>query len=209
MANLIVPLFFRARITYLQSLKAEAILNCLREQQVTILVVTPQVLQHFYQGIRRRLEELPLGLGTLLAAALSLGGRLEPRLGFNLAGPLIRRLRGVLGRQFRYFISGGARLPEDLALNLGKLGFEVLEGYGLTETAPVVTMNPPAAPRPGSVGQPLAGVEVRIEHPDADGVGEILIRGDNVMAGYYRNEAATREARRDGWFASGDLGRLD
>jgi len=209
MANLIVPLFSRARITYLQSLKAEAILNCLREQQVTILVVTPQVLQHFYQGIRRRLEELPLGLGALLAAALNLGGRLEPRLGCNLAGPLSRRLRGVLGRQFRFFISGGARLPEDLALNLGKLGFEVLEGYGLTETAPVVTMNPPAAPRPGSVGQPLSGVEVIIEHPDADGVGEILIRGDNVMAGYYQNEAATREANRDGWFASGDLGRLD
>ncbi len=113
MANLIVPLFSRARITYLNTLKAEAILRCIQEQQVTILVVTPQVLQHFYQGIRRRLDELPLGLGSLLEAGLDLAGRLQPRLGINLAGPLLRRLHDVLGRQFRYFISGGAKLPEE------------------------------------------------------------------------------------------------
>ena len=85
----------------------------------------------------------------------------------------------------------------------------MLEGYGLTETAPVVTFNPPAAPRLGSAGRPLAGVEVRILDPDADGVGEILIRGDNVMAGYFQNEAATREVLKEGWFHSGDLGYLD
>ena len=89
------------------------------------------------------------------------------------------------------------------------MGFTVLEGYGLTETAPVVTFNPPEAIRLGSAGRPLAGVEVRIFHPDADGVGEVLIRGGNVMAGYWQNEAATREALKDGWLYSGDLGRLD
>ncbi len=73
----------------------------------------------------------------------------------------------------------------------------------------MVSINPPEAPRLGSVGQPLAGVEVQILNPDAGGVGEIFIRGDNVMAGYYQNEAATREAIRDGWFGSGDLGRRD
>jgi long-chain acyl-CoA synthetase len=209
MANLVVPLFSRARITYLDTLKAEAILRCLREEQVTILVVTPQVLQHFYQGIRRRLEELPLGLGGILEGVLDLGGRLKPRLRINLAALLVRRLHDVLGSQFRYFISGGAKLPEDLARDLGRLGFEVLEGYGLTETSPVVSLNPPEAPRLGSVGQPLAGVEVKILHPNRQGVGELLIRGDNVMAGYYQNDPATREALRDGWFYSGDLGRLD
>ena len=114
-----------------------------------------------------------------------------------------------MGEQFRFFVSGGAKLPEDLAENLARLGFTVLEGYGLTETAPVVTLNPPEAPRLGSAGRPLDGVEVRILHPDADGVGEVLIRGDNVMAGYYQNEAATREVLKDGWFHSGDLGHLD
>jgi long-chain acyl-CoA synthetase len=209
MANLVVPLLSRAKITYLDTLQAEAILQCLREQQVTILVVTPQVLQHFYQGLQRRLAALPLGLGSLLAAALKLAGELKPRLGFDLAAPLRRRLRQGLGRGFRYFISGGARLPKDLARGLLNLGFEVREGYGLTETAPVVSLNPPEAPRPGSVGQALAGVEVKIKDPDREGVGEILIRGANVTPGYYLNDAATREAIRDGWFFSGDLGRLD
>jgi long-chain acyl-CoA synthetase len=114
-----------------------------------------------------------------------------------------------LGEQFRFFVSGGAKLPESLAENLARLGFTVLEGYGLTETAPVVTFNPPAAPRPGSAGRPLSGVEVRILNPDADGIGEVLIRGDNVMPGYFRHEAATREVLKDGWFHSGDLGYLD
>jgi long-chain acyl-CoA synthetase len=130
-------------------------------------------------------------------------------LGINPARPLLQKLRGALGEQFRFFVSGGAKLPEALAENLAHLGFTVLEGYGLTETAPVVTINLPAAPRFGSAGRPLPGVKIKILHPDAHGVGEILIRGENVMVGYYRNEAATREVLKDGWFHSGDLGYLD
>ena len=114
-----------------------------------------------------------------------------------------------MGEQFRFFASGGAKLPESLAENLARLGFTVLEGYGLTETAPVVTFNSPEAHRLGSVGRPLSGVEVRILNPGADGIGEVLIRGDNVMPGYFQNEAATREVLKDGWFHSGDLGYLD
>ncbi len=209
MANLAVPLLAGARVTYLNTLKADAIVRCIREQGVTVLVVTPQVLQRFFEGIHRRLAELPLGLGALLEMWLNLSGRLTPHLGFDPAEPLKKRLRQILGPQFRYFISGGARLPEDLARNFFKLGFVVLEGYGLTETAPVVTFNTPEASRIGSVGKPLPGVEVRILAPDRQGVGEILIRGDNVTPGYYRNEAATRQAFRDGWFASGDQGCLD
>ncbi|MFI5332122.1 MAG: AMP-binding protein [Desulfobaccales bacterium] len=208
-ATLLMPLFSRARITYLDTLKAEAILRCIKEQRVTILVLTPQVLQHFYQGMQRQLRQLPWPLRPLLLAYLNLSRRVSRWLGVNPAGPLFRKFRGALGEQFRFFVSGGAKLPESLAEDLARLGFTVLEGYGLTETAPVVTINPPEAPRLGSAGRPLAGVEVQIFHPDADGVGEVLIRGGNVMAGYWQNEAATREALQDGWFHSGDLGRLD
>ena len=208
-ATLLMPLFSRARITYLDTLKAEAILRCIKEQRVTILVLTPQVLQHFYQGMERQLRQFPWPLRPLLLAYLKFSRRVAQWLGVNPAGPLLRKFRGALGEQFRFFVSGGAKLPESLAEDLARLGFTVLEGYGLTETAPVVTFNPPAALRPGSAGRPLAGVEVRIFHPDADGVGEVLIRGDNVMAGYFQNEAATREALQDGWFHSGDLGHLD
>ncbi len=208
-ATLLMPLFSRARITYLDTLKAEAILRCIKEQRITILVLTPLVLQHFYQGMQRRLRQLPWPLRPLLLAYLKFARRVARGLGVNPAGPLLRKIRAALGEQFRFFVSGGAKLPESLAEDLARLGFTVLEGYGLTETAPVVTFNPPAAIRPGSAGRPLAGVDVKIFHPDADGVGEVLIRGGNVMVGYWQNEAATREALQDGWFYSGDLGRLD
>jgi long-chain acyl-CoA synthetase len=208
-ATLLMPLFFRVKITYLDTLKAEAILRCIKEQKITILVLTPQVLQHFYQGVERQVRQIPWPLRPLLLAYLSISWRVSQFLGVNPARPLLKKIRSSLGQQFRFFVSGGAKLPESLAQDLDRLGFTVLEGYGLTETAPVVTMNPPAAPRLGSAGRPLAGVEVKILHPDAAGVGEILIRGDNVMAGYYQDEAATREALIDGWFHSGDLGYLD
>ncbi len=208
-ATLLMPLFSRAKITYLDTLKAEAILRCLKEQQVTILVLTPQVLQHFYNGMQRQLQRLPWPLRPLLLAYLHYSWRASQFLGVNPARPLLRKFRSALGEQFRFFVSGGAKLPGSLAEDLARLGFMVLEGYGLTETAPVVTFNPPEAPRLGSAGRPLEGVEVRILQPDAAGVGEVLIRGDNVMAGYFHNEPATREALKDGWFHSGDLGYLD
>lgn len=208
-ATLLLPLFSRAKITYLDTLKAEAILRCIKEQRVTILILTPQVLQHFYRGMERQLELIPWPLRPLLLAYLNFSRRLSQFLGIDPARPLHKKFRRALGEQFRFFVSGGAKLPESLAENLARLGFTVLEGYGLTETAPVVTFNPPAAPRLGSAGRPLSGVEVRILNPGADGIGEVLIRGDNVMPGYFHNEAATREVLKDGWFHSGDLGYFD
>ena len=207
--TLLLPLLARAKITYLDTLKAAAVLGCIKEQKVTILMLTPQVLQHFYQGMGRRLQKIPWPLRPLLLSYLDFSRRVSQLLGVSPARPLLRKFRRALGEQFRFFVSGGAKLPADLAEDLARLGFTVLEGYGLTETAPVVTINPPEAPRPGSAGRPLEGVEVKILHPDAGGVGEVLIRGDNVMAGYYQNEAATREVLHNGWFHSGDLGRLD
>jgi long-chain acyl-CoA synthetase len=208
-ANLLTPLFSQLQITYLDTLKPDAILKCIKEQQVTIMAVTPQVLQLFYNGIQRQMDKIPWPVRHLLLGFLNFSWKMSRFLGVNPAQPLLRKFRRALGEQFRFFVSGGAKLPEALAAGFARLGFTVLEGYGLTETAPVVTMNPPAAFRIGSAGRPLEGVEVRILHPDAAGVGEVLIRGDNVMAGYYRHEAATREVLRNGWFHSGDLGYLD
>ena len=159
--------------------------------------------------MQRQLARLPWPLRPLLLAYLNFSRRMSQFLGINPAKPLLKKFRRALGEQFRFFASGGAKLPESLAENLARLGFTVLEGYGLTETAPVVTFNSPEAHRPGSVGRPLDGVEVRILNPGADGIGEVLIRGDNVMPGYFQNEAATREVLKDGWFHSGDLGHLD
>lgn len=210
MATLIVPLFTRNRITYLNTLKPDQVLRCIREEKVTIFAVTPQVLEHFYQGTQDRLAAMSLGLGRVIKGFLDLGWECQSIFGLNPAGPILKRIRGgALGPQFRFFISGGAKLPVDLQRNVQRLGFEVREGYGLTETSPVVSLNPPEAPKIGSAGKPLPGVDIVINNPDPDGVGEILIRGDNVTLGYYQDEARTREVLRDGWLYSGDLGYLD
>ncbi|MGD0826734.1 MAG: long-chain fatty acid--CoA ligase [Desulfobaccales bacterium] len=156
-ATLLAPLFSRAQITYLDTLKAEAILKCIKEQRVTILVVTPQVLHHFYQGVRRQLQLIPWPVRPLLLSYLQASRRVFRFLGVNPARPLLRKFHSALGEQFRFFVSGGAKLPESLAEDLARLGFEVLEGYGLTETSPVVTMNPPGGSPPGVGGSATGG----------------------------------------------------
>ena len=111
----------------------------------------------------------------------------------------------------RYLISGGSALSEKVQKDLHGLGFNVLEGYGLTESSPVLTVTRPQNELiKGSVGKPLPGVEVMIENPDSKGVGEVLARGQNVMLGYYKNEQATEDAfGEDRWLKTGDLGKLD
>lgn len=209
MANLITPLFTGATITYLKTLKPEMILKCLKEEKVTILTVTPQVLQAFYRRVENRIKKIPFGLGSAVNLFLEFSRNLSRCIGINPAGPLFPAFRSIIGSQFRFFVCGGAKLNESLAESFFKLGFVIIEGYGLTETSPVVSFNPPEKPKIGSAGKALPGVEMRISNPDEKGIGQILIRGDNVMKGYYRNDEATQNAIKNGWFYSGDLGYLD
>jgi long-chain acyl-CoA synthetase len=132
-----------------------------------------------------------------------------PGLVLNLKHALFDRLvygklRAALGGRVRWAVSGGAPLGSRLGHFFRGIGLTVLEGYGLTETTAASTVNTPGLIKLGTVGRPLPGVSVRI----ADD-GEILIKGGQVFVGYYKNPAATNEALRDGWFATGDIGELD
>ncbi|MFA5515546.1 MAG: long-chain fatty acid--CoA ligase [Desulfuromonadales bacterium] len=166
----------------------------LAEVRPNFLLGVPAVFRLLLDRIRKSVDARPLAR-TLL--------------GFPPTRSLIAgKIRNSIGDN-PTFISGGAALDPEVAKGIRELGFPIYQGYGITETSPVIAFESPTAMRLGSVGQPLPGVEVRIVEPNAEGVGEILVHGPNVMQGYYQNPEATAEVLVDGWYHSGDLGRLD
>lgn len=209
--------FFRgATIAY--AALGDTLMNDFREICPTIVPTVPRLLEKIQSRVlaqvggqsiwRRRLFHWAIGVGEKIRGEgtgtrpPSFPGRWADRLARRFVlDPLRERL---VGRQFRFFMSGGAPLPVGIARFFQACGITVLQGYGLTETSPVVSINRPDRNRLGTVGPVLDGVQVRIL-----GDGEILTRGSNVMKGYYRNETATRGVLRDGWFHTGDIGRLD
>ncbi len=131
------------------------------------------------------------------------------RLHLNFGKVLFGRIHRNFGSRLRLFVSGGSAFDPRVAQDFHDLGLTILQGYGLTETTGGCCITPIEKNVIGSVGPALPGTDIEIAEPNDEGVGEILIRGPVVMKGYYRNPAATDEAMRDGWFRSGDLGRLD
>lgn len=184
----------------------------------TLAVSVPRIFEKIYAGIQAKGAESPQPLRAITFWALALGRRagelqasgrplpLGLRLQFALADRLVfAKIRRKMGGRLRFFISGGAPLAPELATFFNAAGVQIYEGYGLTETSPVIAVNPPDRNKVGTVGPPLENLEVRIAED-----GEILVRGPSVFPGYYRNEEATREAfTDDGFFRTGDIGELD
>ena len=158
-------------------------------------------------GFKRTVFGWAVGAGAARGEA-ELRGRSVGLLGSLQASVADRlvfaKIRDGLGGRVRYMVSGSAPLPVAIAEFFQGIGIPIIEGYGLTETSPILTVNPPDAPRAGTVGRAIPGVELRIA---ADG--EILARGPNIMSGYYNKPEATAEALQDGWFHTGDIGAID
>ena len=172
----------------------------LKEKQPTILVAVPLILQTLHKEIVNTARKQ--GRLEKLRRALRFNAVLQ-RFGLDMSAHLFGELLDLLGGRLKTVICGGAVLDTDLIRFFESLGIEVLQGYGITECSPVVSVNRPGQNVKGSVGQPLPCCEVQIFDR------EICVRGNSVSPGYYKDPLATAESFRNGWFHTGDLGRLD
>jgi long-chain acyl-CoA synthetase len=207
--NVLAPLYLGAQVTFADTLKRSEILAALQEAGITIMVAVPQFFYLFHDRIQDELARKSAIAMKLFRTLLRLNGFTQRHLRANLGRIFFGRVHRSFGDRLRIFVSGGSAFDPRVAQDFYDMGFTILQGYGLTETTGACTVTRIEKNVVGSVGQPLSGVEVRILQPDDSGVGEVLIRGPIVMKGYYRNPAATEETMADGWFRSGDLGRLD
>lgn len=193
----LTPLFNGATIVYLRTLKPSAIMRALGEEKIFVIMSVPRLMQLLKTTIERELEEKHL-MGVFLFLA-----RFAARLPKGIRRALFFPVQNKFGSAFTVFVSGGAPLSPEVFHFWDAMGFTVLEGYGLTECSPVLSVNTMERQVAGSVGPPLPGVTVKVEG------NEILARGDNVFSGYYENEPASRDAfTKDGWFRTGDLGEI-
>ncbi len=187
---LFLPPLIPASVVFISSLGAQEIARQIRARRVCALASVPKILEVLRNFVVHRFPE---------AADSSHASDAWP-----LRWWRFRAVHRMFGLKFCCFIVGGAPLPSDLEQFWANLGFLVVQGYGLTETAPIISFSHPFHVRRGTAGKPLAGVDVKI----ADD-GELLVRGDNVTSGYYQSPEETAAAFRDGWFHTGDVGEFD
>jgi long-chain acyl-CoA synthetase len=223
--GMLTPLAAGLPIVLPWSITGPQIVRALREGEVSLIVGVPRLYEALYAGIEERAGSGGRSSAAAVKSGIGASAWLRRRLGLRAGRLLLRPLHERFGPKLRILASGGAALDPDLAGRLEDLGWKVAVGYGLTETSPLLTLNPPEGAKLGSVGRPITGVEVRLdpsavpdwsereEERQADEIrkgGEILARGPGVFAGYRNMPEETEEVfTDDGWFRTGDLGHFD
>ncbi len=177
-----------------------------REYKVSVFVGVPLLIEAIYGRIQKELVKQ--GKLKTVTQAKKISNFLL-KFGIDIRRKLFKQIIDNLGGSMRMIISGAASLDKDVAKGFNELGIKVIQGYGLTETSPVIAAENEKYSKYGSVGFPMRNVEVQIVNKDEKGIGEIIAKGPNVMLGYYQNEEATKEVLKDGWFYTGDLGYFD
>lgn len=178
----------------------------LAEFKVTGFVCVPLMLEIMYKKIKKGIEEQ--GKAKLVATMSKISNGLL-KIGIDIRRKVFKQILDNLGGKLRILIAGGAAMSKDAIQGFLDLGINLLQGYGLTETSPVVAGENDKCKRCGSVGFPLPGINVKIANPDKDGIGEVAVQAPTVMLGYVDNPEATNEVLKDDWFYTGDLGYFD
>lgn len=200
-AGFLGPFYLGACITYAESLKSPNLLANMRETKVTIMCGVPLLYKLFYEGIIREVEEKGIISRALFYLLSGLAKILKPE-------PIRRRLffmiHRKLGGKLRFWVSGGAAIDPMIIRGFALFGITILQGYGLTESSPILACCTLRRNRVGSVGRPLSNVELKLTAE-----GEIIARGPNIMQGYYRRQDLTAEVLKGGWLYTGDVGKID
>ena len=178
----------------------------LKDFQVSVFVAVPLVLETMYKKIQKAIKEK--GKTELINKMIKISNGLL-KCHIDIRKIVFKEILDNFGGHLRVVFYGAAPMNKDTIIGYNNLGIEQVQGYGLTETSPVISAETDKKKRPGSIGLVLENLECRIDNPDKDGIGEITVKGPSVMLGYYNNEKATKEVLKDGWFSTGDYGYLD
>lgn len=179
----------------------------IKEFKITAMISVPAVFDIIYRKVMKTIEKK----GKI--ATLEKGKKISQllmKLKIDLRKQIFKEIHQSLGPDLKLVVTGGAALDPETEKGFNDLGFDVEQGYGLTETSPVIAAETPKCRRLGSIGKKFPSVEVKIENPDEDGIGELMAKGPSIMLGYYENEEATKSTLEpDGWLHTGDLARID
>ncbi|HEX8706516.1 MAG TPA: AMP-binding protein, partial [Myxococcaceae bacterium] len=209
-AGFLTPFSRGAEITYIDELTSDRLGDVFETGRVTAMVGVPALWQLLHRKITQEMASRPPAIEQALKALMASHGELRNRSSLNLGKLLFWPVHRKFGGKVKFLISGGSALPDDVHKAFHALGFNIAEGYGLTEASPVLSVAEATNKRqPGTVGKPLPGIEIRIDSPDNEGIGEVLAKGPNIMAGYYGDRESTEAVLKEGWLHTGDLGRLD
>lgn len=193
-------------ITFNEGLKHIA--KNLKETKPTVLVLVPLILENMYRKIWEQASK-KRGMKLKINFAMKLGDVVQKALKVDIRKKLFHAVHDTLGGRVRLVLTGAAGIEPDVSRGFRKMGIPVLQGYGLTECSPLVAGNNDREYRDGSIGLPIPGLEVQVDQPNEQGIGELIVKGPNVMLGYYKNEEATHNVIKKGWFHTGDLGYRD
>lgn len=199
------PIYRGATVAYCEGLRH--IVKNLKESKTTVLLGVPLIFESMYRRIWDQAGKNP-ELLKKLKLGLKISNLLR-KLGVDITKKLFSAVHENLGGYIRIFISGAAGIDPLVAKGYRELGMHIVQGYGLTECAPIVALNRDVDFKDDAAGLPLPGLEVKIHEPDSEGVGEIIVKGPSIMLGYYENPEATAKVLKNGWFHTGDLGYMD
>ncbi|MDR2156629.1 MAG: AMP-binding protein [Clostridiales Family XIII bacterium] len=203
--DFLIPLYKGAAIAYCEGLRH--IVDNLKEAQPTMFLGVPLLFENLYRKIWQNVRKQ--GKEKLLKRVIAINRRTK-KIGIDLGKIFFKDITAVFGGKMRQVICGGAAIDPAILDGIKDFGINAIQGYGLTECAPICALNPELAPRSNSAGYFAPGFSGRIDEPDPEtGIGEICVKGGNVMLGYYNNQAATDEVLKDGWFHTGDYGYID